>query len=67
MNTPYYIDEKVKEAIDSILHANARVRQNLGNNSTKEELQMAKETERKNLLSVRDLDPVKIDRLLADE
>ena len=67
MTTPYYQSEEVREAIDAVLHANARMRQNLGNTSTKEELSRAKETERKNLLSVRELDPIKIDRLLADD
>lgn len=67
MTTPYYKNEEVRASIDAILHANARMRQNLGNTSTKEELERAKELERKNLLSVRELDPVKIDRLLADD
>ena len=67
MDTPYYQSEEVKASIDAILHANARMRQNLGNTSTKEELSRAKELERKNLLSVRELDPIKIDRLLADD
>ena len=67
METPYYQSEDVREAIDAVLHANARMRQNLGNTSTKEEFERAKELERKNLLSVRELDPVKIDRLLADD
>jgi hypothetical protein len=67
MTTPYYTDQKAKDGIDAILHANARVRQNLGNNSTREELQRAKEVERINLLSVRELDPEKIDRLISDD
>ena len=67
MDTPYYQSEEVKAAIDAVLHANARMRQNLGNTSTREELERAKELERKNLLSVRELDPIKIDRLLADD
>ena len=67
MTTPYYQSEEVKAAIDAVLHANARMRQNLGNTSTREELERAKELERKNLLSVRELDPIKIDRLLADD
>lgn len=67
MTTPYYQNEEVKASIDAVLHANARMRQNLGNTSTKEELERAKELERRNLLSVRELDPVKIDRLLADD
>lgn len=67
MTTPYYQDAEVKRKIDEVLQANARLRTNLGVNSTPDEVRRAKAMEVKSLKRVHYLDPEKIDRLLIDD
>ena len=54
------------KVIDKVLEENAKLFQQLGTDSTKAEVQLAKVQERKNLRAVRDEAPELIARLLAD-
>lgn len=63
-DTPYYQDAKVREQIDTVLHTNVKLFQNLGTGSTKTERQAARVQERKNLRAVKHLDPAFIGFLL---
>lgn len=62
----YYNDPSVKIQIDEVLHQNVMLFQQLGVKSTKSEVQAAKAQEKKNLRSVRHLDPSFIDGLLYE-
>jgi len=62
-----YLDNKEhKKIIDCVLHQNAQLFQNLGQDSTKSEYEKAKVAERNKLRRIRDIDPEKIDRLIKD-
>ena len=60
----YYSNDDIRNDIDSVLHENATLRQNLGTDSTDYEVELAKKKEHDNLLSVRDLDQDFIDALI---
>jgi len=55
-----------KRSIDEVLHQCAMMFQNLGTENSKIDYKKARTEERKLLRTVRDLDPEKIDRLLAN-
>lgn len=55
-----------KLLIDEVLHRCAKMFQNLGSDHSKTEYKQARVEERKLLRAVRELDPEKIDRLLAN-
>jgi len=62
-----YLDNKEhKKIIDCVLHQNAQLFQNLGEDSSKSEYEKAKVAERNKLRRIRDIDPEKIDRLIKD-
>ena len=62
-----YLDNKEhKKIIDCVLHQNAKLFQNLGQDSSKTEYEKAKVAERNKLRRIRDIDPEKIDRLIKD-
>jgi len=62
-----YLDNKEhKKIIDCVLHQNAQLFQNLGQDSSKSEYEKAKVAERNKLRRIRDIDPEKIDRLIKD-
>ncbi len=67
MNTRYYKEPKVREQIDEVLQANARMFANLGNTSTPNEVQQAKAKERERLKGIKHLDPVTVGSLLIDD
>lgn len=57
----------IKNKIDEILELNSIDRTNTGLTTSKEEKEQVKLMERQRLLSVRHLDPAKIDRLLETD
>ena len=62
-----YLDNKEhKKIIDCVLHQNAQLFQNLGQDSSKSEYEKAKVAERNKLRRIRDIDPEMIDRLIKD-
>jgi hypothetical protein len=62
-----YLDNKEhKKIIDCVLHQNAQLFQNLGQDSSKSDYEKAKVAERQKLRRIRDIDPEKIDRLIKD-
>ena len=66
MNTPYWNDSEVRKQIDDVLRACAGRFAALGQDSTKAEREAAKVQERKELRSVKHLDPVTVKIMLID-
>ena len=67
MNTPYYQNAEVRRKIDEVLRMNARMRTNLGKDSSADEVARAKKVEQRNLKRVNYLDPEKVDIMLLDD
>jgi hypothetical protein len=61
----YYTNIEIREQIDNVLRANANIFANLGQGSSKTEVERAKIMERKNLRQVRNLDMTFVDALLS--
>ena len=66
MDSPYYTNEEAREKIDEVLEKNAIMFIQLGKDSTKEEIQEAKDKEQTRLKRVHHLDEVFINRMLID-
>jgi len=62
----YHDNKEHKKIIDCVLHQNAKLFQNLGEDCTKADYDKAKVAERQKLRRVIDLDPEKIGRLIKD-
>jgi hypothetical protein len=62
----YYSSVEVKRQIDEVLHQNAMIFQQLGIGSSKSSIEAAKSQEKRNLKSIRHLDPSFIDGLLYE-
>jgi hypothetical protein len=62
----YYSNVEVKRQIDEVLHQNAMIFQQLGTGSSKSSIEAAKSQEKRNLKSIRHLDPSFIDGLLYE-
>jgi|LauGreDrversion4_2_1035121.scaffolds.fasta_scaffold04562_17 hypothetical protein len=62
----YYSNTEIKMQIDDVLHQNAMIFQELGLGSTKTAIENAKAQEKRNLKSIRHLDPSFIDGLLYE-
>lgn len=62
----YQDNQLHRKKIDSVLHENVKLFQNLGSESTREERLLAKDKEKEALESIKHLDEEKISRLLND-
>jgi hypothetical protein len=66
VDTPYYTNEEAREKIDEVLEKNAIMFTQLGKDSTKDEIQWAKDKEQTRLKRVHHLDEIFINRMLID-